>query len=164
MHVSQHELALSETLEICDREVTLRRSLENLSRVEAVVGAAAPFALRLEARAVSQREIVRVYAALLRGAIDEPAQRDLEAWVFKRGSGHPHLAAFVFSLSMGSDELDAAVKARNLAVENPKSKGVDAEANRPFATTAASTGPSSSGSDTVLATLRARLLQPLSLN
>ncbi len=102
---------LGEDLEItiCGRTYHFVRSLETLRRVEAVVGAAAPWAERLEHQGRLQ-EIVRVYAALiepLAGGPAAPSELELEEWVFKKGlHSHGDLAVFVYSLTMGRDEID----------------------------------------------------------
>jgi len=160
MFVSQKDLAHGAVMEIAGVEVTFERSIENLRRVEAAAGAAAPFAQRLDARAATHTEIVRVYSALLRGVHDAPAARDVEAWAFRTGSRHPALAQFIFSLTLSSDELDAVIAARNLAAGKPAEDG----ASHPFAPTAAPTGPSSSASATGSASLRERLMQRASSN
>lgn len=156
MHVDTQDLAHGVTIEICGRYVTFARTLENLRRVESAAGAAAAFAIRLDARAAPHAEIVRVYTALLRGVPDEPPTRDLEAWAFTAGSRHAALAQFCFSLTMSSDELDAVVKARNLAA-GTKPKAEVVEDRHPFARTAAPIGPPSSASDIGSASLRERL-------
>ena len=153
MFVSQRELAHGIVLPICEVEVSLDRSLENLRRVESVVGPAALFAARLDARGATQTDIVRVYRALLRGVPDAPSERDVESWVFKVGSRHPDLAIFVYSLTLSSDELDAVVAARNLAAGRPVTED---DEQRPFGPMGGPTGRSSSGSDTGAGSLRER--------
>lgn len=143
MHVSQTDLAQGVTFDIYDKQVRLLRSLDNLRRVESAVGAAHVFALRVDARAATHAEIVRVYLALLDGALDAPARPVIESWVFERGARHADLAMFVYSLSLGADELDTVIAARNLAAGK---RTEDDASRRPFVPTAGPTGQSYSAS------------------
>jgi precorrin-6x reductase len=120
-------------IEIAGQEVELTRSMRNLARVEQVVGAAHPFALRLDQRAVPQAEIVRVYAAILRDVHGAPSTRAIEEWVFHHGSRHSDLALYIYSLTLGAEELEAVARARRLAAE--KTREGEPE-KRPFVTTA----------------------------
>ena len=151
--ISQSELAHGATIEICGRTVEFARSLENLKRIEGAVGASAPFAARLDARSATHAEIVRAYQALLRGVLDAPPQRDLEAWVFEQGARHSALSLFCYALTLGSDELDAVIQLRNLAAGKAKEGEED---RRPFSPTGGPTGPSSSASATGSGGLRER--------
>lgn len=163
MHVTQTELAHGAVLEICGKEIEFKRSLENLRRVESVVGAAASFAARLDARQATQAEIARVYVSLLRGAIDAPSTLDVEKWVFDKGSRHGELSLFVLSLTLGCDELNAALAARNLLAGEPsQEQREEALRTAPFAGTAAPTGRPSSESATASGSLRQRLFSPQS--
>ena len=135
-------LAHEASFDICGREVALPRSLEMLRRAESAVGAVAPFAARLDGRQCRVDEIVAVYAALLRDVPGGPTRKEIADWVFARGLVHRDLALYLYSLTLGSDEIERVVKARGLdAAADPGGE----PARGPFAM-ASPTGPSSTAS------------------
>jgi hypothetical protein len=140
--LDQGELARGAAITVCGREFWLDRSLEMLRRAEAAVGAVAPFAQRLDARAARSDEIARVYGALLRDVHGAPTGEEIAEWVFASGMRHQVLALYLFSLTMGSSELEKVSKERGLNAERSRD-----EARGPFAPTAPPTGRSSTTSD-----------------
>lgn len=139
----QGELARGATLVVCGREYAFDRSLDMLRRAEGAIGAVAPFAQRLDARAARSDEIARVYNAFLRDVPGAPMQEEVAAWVFERGLLHRELAIFLYSLTMGSDELERVSKARGL---NAETKAGKEPLRGPFARTDEPIGPSFSRS------------------
>lgn len=103
---------LGEDLEIkiCGRTYRFVRSLETLMRAEAVLGAVAPWAERLEHTQCKLEEIAAIYAALLQPTAEGPAvptKREIDEWIFKRGlHNHDDLAVFLYSLTMGREEIE----------------------------------------------------------
>lgn len=146
-------LAHEASFEICGRVYAFERSLDMLRRAEAAIGAVAPFAQRLDARAVRSDEIARVYHAFLRDVAGSPTQEEIAAWVFARGLAHRELAVYLYSLTLGSDELERVANARGINAERSQP---GAEARGPFVPTAAPTGTFSSSSDAASAGPRPR--------
>ena len=133
-------LAHEASFEVCGREYTFSRSLDMLRRAESVVGPVAPFAVRLDGRACRIDEVARLYGAMLRDVAGAPTQREIDEWVFERGLSHTEFALYLYSLTLGSEELERVAKARGLnATATEEGRG-------PFGRTAASTGNSFSGS------------------
>lgn len=129
--------------EICGRVYEFPRSLAMLRRAEKTIGPVVPFAVRLDQRAVAVDEVARVYAAFVREQPGAPTQEEIAVWVFSRGLGHRDLAAYLFSLALGSDEIERVTKERGL-----NDRKEDPDARGPFAPTAPPTGLTSTGSGT----------------
>lgn len=139
-------LAHEAVFEICGREYAFPRDLDHLRRAEQTVGAVAPFAARLDARAARSDEIARLYGAFLRDVPGAPTQSEIDAWVFAQGLQHRAFAAYLYTLTLGSEELERVAKARGLNAE--KSPGAEPPRG-PFAQTAWPTGMSSSDTGAV---------------
>lgn len=149
-------------LDICGRTYELPRSFDMLSRAEAAIGAAYPFAQRLDARQVRSEDIVRLYAALLRGTPGAPTQTALQEWVFERGGRHSQLAVWLASLTLSCDELEAVVRAREMDAEDQR---LGTEPPRgPFVPTEQPIGPTSLDWATALAGPRPSSGDPTTMN
>lgn len=142
--IDQDTLARDAVFEICGRTYEFPRSLGMLRRAETAVGAVAPFAQRLDARACTVDEIARLYEALTREQTGAPTREDIARWVFATGLRHRELALYLFSLTLGAEELERVRKERGLVAQAPAAE--EDEGRGPFAPTAAPTGPSSTAS------------------
>ena len=125
---------LGEDLEItiCGRTYRFVRSLETLMRAEAVVGAVARWAERLEHHQCKLEEIAAIYAALIERTGEGPAlptKHELDEWIFKRGlQNHDDLAVFLYSLTMGREEIERVLrwKALRMAANRTAAGGQNA--------------------------------------
>lgn len=103
---------LGEDLDIvvCGRGFRVPRSLETLQRAEKIVGALRPWAERLDQRAVQIYELVAIWRAILTEqpcGPSLPGETEIEDWVFDKGlAHHDDLAVFLYSLTMGEDEIE----------------------------------------------------------
>jgi hypothetical protein len=99
-------------LEVCERSFLVPRSRPLARRLEDALGPLYPFAQRLEAGAVTLREVALLYGLLLRDEPDQPLQTDIEKWSYNRGVlGHEALSVFMVGLIMGSDRLARSAEA-----------------------------------------------------
>ncbi|MDQ8700588.1 hypothetical protein [Hyphomicrobium sp. LHD-15] len=102
-------------IEVCGRAFHIPFCLRTLQRAEWLVGPVAPWAERLEHKECKLEEIARMYAAILEVATPPvpaiPSLAEIDEWIFKKGlTNHDDLSVFLFSLTMGREEIARTVR------------------------------------------------------
>jgi hypothetical protein len=110
-HDQARVAALKRSIERLSIEVNgvsfdVERGLNVARRVEAIFGPLVRLMARLERADVTNRDLARLYQALLADAPNAPSFKQLQDWLDERGSfSHGSTAIFICGLVIGDDNL-----------------------------------------------------------